>query len=277
MKTPYCQLSGVLPVFVALALVAVGCSGGGQTGAPAAAPEAAAPQSSSDHPTAQAPAPAAQPAPAPEHPVAQAPRPRAEAPKPAAQAPAPEPASPPPAPEPVAVAMTVPAGTELHIEFLDGVSSTTSVAGDVFRGRVVQDVVVDGTTVIPAGTMIEGSVTEAVSLKKIGGQAKLALTFSRLDLPDGEVASIAASYAQAGKSETGKDAGTIAGATAGGALLGRIIGKKDKGKATAIGAVVGAAAGTAIAAKTAGEEVELPAGTTVAVTLETPATINVRR
>jgi hypothetical protein len=174
------------------------------------------------------------------------------------------------------VVKTVAAGTNLEVEMLDGVSSKASLAGDTFRARVTTDVVVDGVTVIPAGAAVTGSVVEAQSLRKIGGQAKLVISFDRLDLPSGGSATLSATLAQEGKSETGKDAATIGGSAAAGALLGRVIGKKgDKSKATAIGAIVGAAAGTAVAAKTEGQEIDVPAGTMLSVPLAAPAQITV--
>ena len=200
-------------------------------------------------------------------------------PKPAASKPvvkpAPEPAppvseaAPPPKPEPIA--KTVAAGTDLDVEFLDGVSSKTSHVGDSVRARVAKAVLVDGMVVIPVGTIAMGTVTEAIPLKKIGGQASLGLKFESLDLPGASKTAIEAKLHEQGKSETGKDAGTIAGATAGGALLGRLL-SHSKTKGTLIGAVVGAAAGAGIAAGTKGQEVELPAGTPVAIHLDAPLT-----
>jgi hypothetical protein len=272
-----------LTLIAAAALAAVACGGGAQQQAPPAAVEQAQP------PAQQSPAqqaePAAPPAAAPaEQPpvVAQSPKPtRKPAPKPqgeeAGRTTAPPPvtaAEPPPPPEPLI--KTVPAGTAIEVAFLDGVSSKSSQAGDSFRARVAKDVVEDGIVVIPAGSVVVGSVVEAVSLKKIGGQAKLALEFNKLELTSGRSAPISASFAETGKSETGKDAATIGGATAGGAVLGRMLSKGDKGKGTVLGAIVGAAAGTAIASKTKGEEVEILAGTAITLKLDRAAQITVR-
>ena len=185
------------------------------------------------------------------------------------------PAPPDVAPAPQPIVKTVPAGTTVDVVFLDALSSETANPGDSFRARVTHDVVQDGIVVIPAGSTVAGSVTEAVPLKKIGGTAKLALEFSKLELPSGGTADIDASLVEQGKSETKKDAATIGGATAGGALLGKIIGKK--GKSALIGAAVGAAAGTAIAAKTHGEQVEIPVGTEMTLHLDRPTHVTVRQ
>jgi hypothetical protein len=174
------------------------------------------------------------------------------------------------------VVKTLAAGTDLDVELLDGASSKTSQVGNAVRARVKNAIVVDGLTVIPEGAIIDGTVTEAVPLKKIGGAASLGLRFDTIELAGGAKTAISAGLHEQGKSESGKDAGTIAGATAGGALLGRLLSKHDKTKGTLIGAVVGAAAGTGAAAATKGQEVELPAGTPLALHLEQPLTITVQ-
>jgi hypothetical protein len=173
------------------------------------------------------------------------------------------------------VVKTLPAGTDIEVELVDGVSSKTSQVNDAVHARVTKPVMLDGFTLIPAGALVQGTVTEAVSLKKIGGTASLGLRFDTVEAgTDGSIA-ILVELHQKGKSETGKDAGTIAGATAGGALLGRLLSKHDKTKGTLIGAAVGAAAGTGAAAATKGQEVELPAGTPLALKLSEPVHVQV--
>jgi hypothetical protein len=259
-------LSSFAVLLVSTAITLSGCGGNRP------AEQAAAPATPSPAPEAT-PAPTAVPQSAtPSQPVAEPP-----APQPVSK-PAPKPArrpAPPRRTEPIVKTLT--AGTDLDVELVDGVSSKTSHVGDAVRARVTQAIVIDGLTVVPAGTSIEGTVTEAIPLKKIGGAASLGLRFDTLELGGGARTGIAASLHQQGKSESGRDAGTIAGATAGGALLGRLLSKDDKTKGTLIGAVVGAAAGTGIAAATKGLEVELPAGTPLALHLEQPVDITLRR
>ena len=266
-----------LAILATLTALGLSACGGNRPAEPAAAPvassavPAAAPAESAAPPPAESTAPAVPPAPRPP-----APRPVS---KPAPK-PAPEPTTkqePAPAPKPEPVVKTVAAGTDLDVELLDGASSTTSQAGDAVRARVTKAIVLDGLTVVPEGTIIHGTVTEAIPLKKIGGAASLGLRFDTLELPGGARTAIATGLHEKGKSETGKDAGTIAGATAGGALLGRLFSKNgDETKGTLIGAVIGAAAGTGAAAATKGKEVELPAGTPLALHLDQPLTITVQ-
>jgi len=148
-------------------------------------------------------------------------------------------------------------------------SSETSKPGDSFIARVNQAVMVGNQVAIPAGTEATGHVTEAVPTKKIGGQARLTLTFETLTLPGGGSTPLTATLTTEGKKQTTKDTATIGGATAGGALLGRVL-AKDKQKGTAIGAVVGAAAGTTIAATNESDPVNFAQGTIVPLTLQEP-------
>lgn len=216
------------------------------------------------------------------------PRPRVEetapAPAPVPETTAAEPApsvEPAPAPEPVreeprTVSMTVPAGTRLEVELTRTLASNTSSPGDAFRARVSEDVVQDGMVVIPRGSEILGEVTEAVPLKKVGGQARLALQLTDLVLPSGRTVPVQASFVQEGRNETRRDAATIGGATASGAILGRILGKGDRTRGGIIGALIGAAAGTAIASKTPGEEVVIPEGSVVTLRLDDAVQVRVR-
>ncbi len=218
----------------------------------------------------------APPAPAPEPVPAPAPEPVVEAePEPAPSlSPAPLPVPP---PEPRTVLVTVPAGTELEVEFLDSLSSEGSRVGDEFRARVARQVLADGRVAVPVGSIVRGTVTEAVSLKKVGGRARLALEFDRLEIPSGDRAEIRVSFADQGKSETKKDAATIGGAAAGGAIVGRLLNRSNKTKGGTIGAILGAAVGTAVAARTEGEEVSIERGTVVGLKLDAPVRLEVPR
>jgi len=176
-------------------------------------------------------------------------------------------------PEPV----RVPSGTVLEVELLDTISSENSQAGDTFRARVSGNVRSAGRVAIPSGSEVMGEVTQAVPLRKVGGQAKLAVHFTDLVLPDGTTVPIEASFVQSGRSETGKDAATIGGGAAAGAILGRILNKGDRGKGGVIGAILGAAAGTVIASRTPGEPVTFAEGSVVDLQLDGSVLIRPRR
>lgn len=172
----------------------------------------------------------------------------------------------PPAEEPAPryVVVDVPAGTELEVELLDPLSSGTNQIGDPVRARLVGDLISDGRRVAPAGAEVLGTVTDVVPLKKFGGQPSISMTFESLATADGGSVPLMASHVAAGKKQAGRDAAKIGGGAAAGAVIGHQV-DGDKGKE--IGALIGGAIGTAVAAKT-GKEIELAAGTTIVVALE---------
>lgn len=175
-------------------------------------------------------------------------------------------AEPPPPPQPV----ILPVGTQFAVQLSAPVTTKTAKVGDVVNATLVSDIMADGKVAVPAGSTVQGSVTEVVSgSNKIGGTPTLGLTFNKLyPNPDTSVA-ISGSITQVGKSESGKDAAKIAG----GALIGGVIGHQiDHDKGRIIGGLLGAAGG-AVAAQKTGGEVELPAGTSVGFVLDAPAEI----
>jgi biotin carboxyl carrier protein len=206
-----------------------------------------------------------------------------------APAPAPEPRraqrdyepEPEPRREPVrrTTRVTVPAGTTIAAEMIGGVSTDTAQVGDSVTARVAENVYAGGELAIPAGSTLRGSVTAARGLRRVGGRAQLALRFDTVELRSGGDAPIYATYERLGRSETKRDAATIGGSAVGGAILGRVLNRRlpgDRDRNTAAGAAVGAAVGTVIAARNRGQEVELPSGSMLELTLADSVTVSVR-
>jgi hypothetical protein len=175
--------------------------------------------------------------------------------------------------------VTVPAGTNLAAEVTNGASSATAQVGDGVSARVAQDVYAGGQLAIPAGSRLSGTVTDVQGLRRVGGQARLAVRFDSVELPNGTRAPIYASWSSTGRNETRRDAATIGGGAAGGAVLGRVLGgSRHRDEHTAKGAVVGAVLGTVIAARNQrGAQVELPEGSTVDLTLADSVRVTVGR
>ena len=173
------------------------------------------------------------------------------------------------------IEVTVPAGSVIAVEVTDGVSSQSSSIGDAISGRVVSDLRIGEHVAIPAGSTVRGAVTSVRPLRKIGGRAQIAVAFNELELPQGGSVPIAAGASRLGKSETPKDTATIVGSTIAGAVLGHQVDDDDKGKI--VGGAVGAGVGTAIAAKTRGQAVGFPAGSTLSLRLRSAVTVEVSR
>jgi type IV secretion system protein VirB10 len=248
-----------LSLILAVCLLAA-CGGSNQQQADATQPAPAqdTPATASTEP-AQPAAPAQEPAPYRQQPPAQRPSGSTashSAPAPAQAAPA----------APSVHMVSVPAGTVISLALDSGINSKTAQVGDAFTATVVEPIAVEGRDVIPAGSKIEGKVTEAVAAKRGAGKARLALSFDTLTLSDGYRTNIVGTFQEVTKSKKGKNAAIIGGSAAGGALLGRILGKDTKG--AVIGAIVGGGVGTAVVMGKEGEQAKLPADTPFEIKLE---------
>jgi hypothetical protein len=74
---------------------------------------------------------------------------------------------------------TIPAGTMIPVRLLQTLSSGIVNAGDSFRIEVLEDIIVDGAVVIPAGSPGSGKVTLAVPARSMGraGELRVSLDF----------------------------------------------------------------------------------------------------
>jgi hypothetical protein len=188
--------------------------------------------------------------------------------------PAPTPVAAAPAPAPVVSGpktYTVPSGTSIEVQLPAAISTKTAKVGNRVSANLTNDLVVDGKVIARAGSLLQGSVTEVISgSKQIGGTPTLGLTFDNLTLADGSDTTVNGTVTQVAlKSDKGRDAAKIAGGAVAGAVIGHQV-DSDKGKI--IGGLLGAAAGTVAARKT-GTEVELPAGTVIGFTLNSPVNV----
>lgn len=183
-------------------------------------------------------------------------------------------ASPAPAPVPVAAgpkSYTVPAGTSISVQLPAEVSTKTAQVGDRLTAHLTSDLVVDGKVLAKAGAPLQGAVTQVISgSRTVGGKPTLGIAFDNLTFADGGDRPVSGRITQvADRSDKRRDTAKIAG----GALAGGVIGHQvDSDKGKVIGAILGAAAGTA-AAKRTGQEVVLPAGTVIGITLDSPVTL----
>jgi len=168
------------------------------------------------------------------------------------KAPAPKPAPKPAQPKAPATA-NLPGGSEFEVMLVNEVASDLVQAGEPVEGRVVNSVRVNGRTVIPGGSRVEGVISEVQKARSIGGQAMVAVAWTAVVLPDGGTLAIQGGLAAEAKGTTKKDTAIIAGSAVGGAILGKVLGGESKD--AAIGAVVGGGVGTAVAAKRGDEAI----------------------
>jgi hypothetical protein len=212
-------------------------------------------------------------APVGESPSTPAPEP---VPVPVASAGAGEPIAPPaPPPEklPEFRELTIPSGTTLSATLATALASDTSKVEDVVRATLRSPVSIEGFELLPAGARITGHVTKAEAAAKVKGRAMLAFRFNSVDRPDGTEHITTETITREAASTKGKDATKIGIGAGAGAIIGGIVGG---GSGAATGAAIGGGAGTAAVLATSGDEVTLPAGTPVTVTLTAPLTVRVQ-
>ena len=200
-------------------------------------------------------------------PVAQADNLPAAAPPPAS---APAAAAPPPAEVPKPEPIVVPAGTELTVTIDTALSSKTSQAGQTFLATVARPVTVNGTTAIPKGSSVTGTVLTAKKKGKIKGEGELSITLKSITIRGHNHSLQTASLDSTVKGKGKRTAVTTGGGAAAGALIGGIAGG---GKGAGIGAAVGAVGGLIGGAATGNKQIEIPAETPLTFTLSHPLTL----
>jgi hypothetical protein len=156
-------------------------------------------------------------------------------------------------------------------------------AGDPFRGRITQPVVINGQTMIPAGATVEGRVTKVTEPRRISGRPTIGILPEAVILPTGERYSIDATLTDTsikgtdvnnegqfkGSGHDRRDTIEQGSGTAGGMLIGGLVGGP-------VGILVGGAIG---AGSTTGHwlgkhhSAVLPAGTELTLELNRSMTM----
>lgn len=76
-------------------------------------------------------------------------------------------------------------GTVIRVRLLDELASGINQAGDTFRSKVVQDVLQDGSVLIPSGSEIDGKVVRLSTGEGLGSTGSMDLRPEAVILPDG--------------------------------------------------------------------------------------------
>lgn len=175
--------------------------------------------------------------------------------------------------EPIRREITLPAGTMLPLTLDSYVASDQSRIEDGVRAHLRRAVVVNGLSVIPAGSRVSGHVTSVRRPGRVSGRGYFAFRFNTLSTPDNERTSISTTrVSRTAPATKGEDALKIGLPAAGGALIGALAGGK---KGAAIGATAGGGAGTAVVLSTRGRDVRLGPGAAVSVRLLEPIRLEV--
>lgn len=167
---------------------------------------------------------------------------------------------------------TLAAGTVIRASLQHALTTDSNAPGDPFTAKVVDDVRVGNSVVIPLGSTVKGIVAESRRSGRVKGRAYMALRFTEVVLPNGQTYAVQAS----GTSRTApatkkKDAMIIGGGAGIGTAIGAIAGG---GKGAAIGAATGGAAGTGAVLATRGKETGFSSGFALNVKLTQPLKVN---
>jgi hypothetical protein len=178
----------------------------------------------------------------------------------------------------------LPTGTAVKMKLETTLATFSSKTGDPFSARVTEPVLMDGKTVIPIGTTIEGRVTKSSEPRRIAGKPTIGIFPENLVLPNGDRFMLNASLVDTnighgtdvnnegqfkGTGVDGKNLTEIGLGTGGGMLIGGLAGG---GKGFLIGGTVGA---TLTVAHWLGKHrsAMLPAGTELVMELNRPMTM----
>ncbi len=176
------------------------------------------------------------------------------------------------------------AGTHILLKLISAVNTKTAAVGDRVYLETAVPVFVNGHLILPRGTYVTGTVTEAKEAGRVKGRSALNIRFDSLTLPNGVTRDMRSRPSAAdaegnldrkegriqGEGDKAGDArkvGETAGAGAGiGALAGAAAGHIGMG--AGIGAAAGAAAGLGRVFSSRGPEVVLQPGTSMELTLD---------
>lgn len=177
----------------------------------------------------------------------------------------------------------VPSGTKIPIIMDTAIDTDTSQEGDEFAARTSEDLTIDGSTVVPAGSVIKGRIAGLNNPRSLNRSGSVALKFDTVTTPDNRqiplVANLVARggvvHARRGMKDIAIDTGTFALPTALGLGIGLLAGSATNsssssdgssskrvgaGTGALIGAGVGAAVGIAILCIKKGKKVDVRPG-----------------
>jgi hypothetical protein len=177
--------------------------------------------------------------------------------------------------------LTIPSGTKVPLALKQAISTKNARDGDAVYAVTTFPVVVNDRIVIPAGTYVQGRISNVKRGGRIKGRAEVLMHFSTLIYPSGytvilpgAVQNVPGAEKTSMKdeegtirqdSQTGEKAKTVATAAGTGALVG---GLSNGVKGGLIGAGVGGGIGTAIGLLTRGNDVRMDAGTTLEMVIQ---------
>ena len=176
----------------------------------------------------------------------------------------------------------VPSGTQIPLVLRQAISTKNARVGDAVYAETSFPITLNDRILIPAGTYVQGRITDVKRGGRVKGKAQLLMHFTTLVFPTGYTAMLPGAVenmpgaekthmkGDEGKveqdSSKAKDAASVATAASTGAMIGGLADQSAKG--VGIGALAGGVAGLGYALLTRGPDVMLPVGTSVQMVLQ---------
>lgn len=164
--------------------------------------------------------------------------------------------------------VTIPAGTRVVAALRNTVSTERNDAGDRIDLITKAPIELAEGGSLPEGAEIEGQVTHSEGGGRIAGAPELTLRFTRLAIEGRAYPITAEPFRVRGKNDAVESAAEIGGGAVVGGVIGAVAGSAIKG------AVVGAVLGTGVAVATKGNQIVLPAGQRLRITITQPLTVS---
>jgi len=188
----------------------------------------------------------------------------------------------------VAPAAEIPQGAHVLLRMENSVNTRTAKEGDFVYLRTAVPIASAGEIAVPAGSYVQGVVSEAKQSGRVKGRAQLAIRLETLTLASGKVYKFTPHVSAVDSGGTGQkvegaentieqapgkgqDARRIAILAGSGAGIGGLADGSWKG--AGIGAGVGSAVGLATVLLSRGKEVELRQGSTLDVVFDRPVSL----
>lgn len=186
--------------------------------------------------------------------------------------------------------VTIPAGTKVPVALKHAISTKSAREGDAVYAETTFPVVDNGRILIPAGTYVQGKISEVKRAGRVKGRAEVLMHFTTLIYPSGYTVVLPGSVENVpgaektsmtgnegtirADSQKGEKIGTVASTAGTGAVVG---GLSRGGKGALIGAGIGGGVGSVIAMLTRNNEVKLDAGTTLEMVIQREVPIELSR
>ena len=186
--------------------------------------------------------------------------------------------------------VTQPAGTKIPLALKHAITTKTAHEVDAVYAETTFPIVLDNHIIIPAGSYVQGTISNVKRPGRVKGRAEVLVHFNTLLLPNGYTLLLPGAVDNVpgmdngkmkdkegtiqGEGTKGRDVARVAETTATGGLIGAAA---HGAKGAAVGGAGGGLIGLATVLLSRGPDLRLEAGSTMETVLERPITVDMAR